>query len=568
MENLPAVSVRALPIFEKAPTGIKGVDEIVGGGLPKGHPTLICGSAGCGKTLLAVEFITRGAILYDEPGVLMLFEESAEDVSRNVASLGINLQDLVDRKKLVIDHVHIDRSEIEETGVYDLDGLFVRLGAAIDMVGAKRVALDTIENLFSGFRNETILRNEIRRLFRWLVEKGVTTVVTGERGEATLTRHGLEEYVSDCVILLDNRVVEGIATRLLRVVKYRGSSHGNDEYPFLIDEQGIWVQPVTSVGLDYPVTAEIISSGIPQLDAMLGKQGFYRGSSILISGTAGTGKTSIAANLVDAACSRGERCLYFSYEESPSQITRNMHSIGLNLDQWVDKGLLCFHAIRPTLYGAEMHLLAAQKLVRDFKPQVVVCDPLNNLSSVASMVEVKGMLMRLIDFFKCDGVTALFTSLTGGGENEATTNVGVSSLMDAWLLVRNLENSGERNRALYILKTRGMSSSNQVREFRLTDHGIELVDVYLGAGGILVGTARLAHEAAERADKIKRQQMVEVKKRALERKRILLQSKVDELQAAYEEEMDLLQREIEQEEQMQVMSDEDQENLARARRTV
>jgi len=565
---MPGISPRPLPVFEKAPTGIKGVDEIVGGGLPKGHPTLICGSAGCGKTLLAVEFITRGALLYDEPGVLMLFEESAEDVARNVASLGINLLDLVDQKKVFIDHVHIDSSEIMETGVFDLDGLFVRLGAAIDTVGAKRVALDTIENLFSGFNNETILRSEIRRLFAWLVEKGVTTVVTGERGEATLTRHGLEEYVSDCVILLDNRVKDGVATRLLRVVKYRGSSHGNDEYPFLIDEQGIWVQPVTSVGLDYPVTSELFSSGVPQLDAMLGKQGFYRGSSILVSGTAGTGKTSLAATLVDAACRRGERCLYFSYEESPSQITRNMCSIGIDLNQWVEKNLLRFHAVRPTLYGAEMHLLSAQKLVHDFQPQVVVVDPLNNLSSVGDISEVKSMLMRMIDFFKCDGITTLFTSLTGGGDDEATTNVGVSSLMDAWLLVRNLEHSGERNRALYILKTRGMSNSSQVREFRLTDHGIELVNVYLGAGGILAGSARLAQEAVERTEMLKRQQLVESKKRALERKRILLQSKQAELLAGYEEEMEILQREIEQEEQIQQVIDQDQENLAQARKAV
>ncbi|HTM08639.1 MAG TPA: circadian clock protein KaiC [Verrucomicrobiae bacterium] len=519
--------------LEKAPTGIAGLDEITFGGLPKGRPTLICGGAGCGKTLMGVEFLIRGAVDYDEPGVLMAFEETEDDLAKNVASLGYDLKELIGKKKLVIDYVHIERSEIEEAGEFDLEGLFIRLGSAIDAIGAKRVVLDTIEAIFSGFPNPNILRAELRRLFRWLKNKGVTAVITGERGQGALTRQGLEEYVSDCVILLDHRVTDQISTRRLRVVKYRGSTHGTNEYPFLIDEQGLSVLPVTSLGLEHKVSSERVSSGIARLDTMLGG-GYFRGSTVLISGTAGTGKSSIANHFVDATCRTGERCLYLASEESCAQIIRNMRSIGIDQAPWVKKGLLRFDAERPHVYGLEMHLLRMHKLISEYKPAAVVVDPITNYLSLGDNLEVKSMLIRLLDFLKSNGITAIFTSLTqGGGALEATT-VGVSSLIDTWLLLRDIEANGERNRGLYVIKSRGMAHSNQIREFLLTSHGAELLDVYVGTEGVLTGSARVAQEAKESAAAAVRRQEIERKQRELERKRKALQAQIAALHAAYE----------------------------------
>jgi len=539
-------NIKSLEGLPKCQTGIRGLDEITDGGIPKGRPTLVCGSAGCGKTLLAMEFLVRGAAQYNEPGVFMSFEESSEELTQNVASLGFDLNDLAARKKMYIDQVRIERSEIEETGEYDLEGLFIRLNHAIDSIGANRVVLDTIESLFGGLANEGILRAELRRLFRWLKEKGVTAIITGERGQNMLTRHGLEEYVSDCVILLDNRVEGQISTRRLRIVKYRGSAHGTNEYPFLIDEKGISVMPITSIGLQHDVSTERISSGIPRLDAMMDGEGYYRGSSILVSGTAGTGKTSIAAHFANAACSRGERCLYFAFEEAPSQITRNMRSIGIDLDPWIEQGLLNIYAVRPTIYGLEMHLVKMYKMVREFKPKVVIIDPVTNLIAIGSDTEVKSMLSRLIDFLKANQITAFFTNLSHGVSLEQT-EFGISSLMDTWLLLRDIEIGGERNRGMYILKSRGMAHSNQIREFLLTDKGIDLVDVYTGPGGVLTGSARAAQEAQERAAELMRTEEIERRKRELDSKSKTLEAQItalrSELEAAQEEVNKLTQQE-------------------------
>ena len=461
--------------LEKTLTGIQGIDEITRGGLPKGRPTLICGSAGCGKTLFGMEFLVRGATELNEPGVFIAFEESEQELTENVASLGFDLQALIAKKKMVLDYVRVERSEIEETGEFDLEGLFIRLNHAIDSIGAKRVVLDTIEGLFAGLPNEGILRAELRRLFRWLKDKGVTAVITAERGDGTLTRYGLEEYVADCVIVLDHRVINQISTRRLRVVKYRGSVHGTNEYPFLIGNKGLSVLPITSLGLSHPAPVQRLPTGVEGLDGMFGGKGYFRGSSILISGTAGTGKTSFAAAFAQAACQRGERCLYFAFEESPDQIMRNMGSIGIQLRPFVSQGLLRFHAVRPHHYGLETHLVYINDEARDFKPRVVVIDPITNLISVAESLEVRGMLTRLIDFFKTKRITALSTSLTMADGAEGQSQVGISSLMDTWLLVRNLEQARERNRALYVLKSRGMNHSNQIREFRLSNRGIQVM---------------------------------------------------------------------------------------------
>ncbi|WP_426102151.1 circadian clock protein KaiC [Massilia sp. TSP1-1-2] len=461
--------------LSKAKTGIIGLDELTGGGLPKGRPTLVCGPAGCGKTLLGMEFLVRGALEFGEPGVFMAFEETVADLTTNVASLGFDLDDLVARRMLAVDFVRVARSELEQCGEYDLEGLFVRLAFAIDSIGAKRVVLDTVEALFLGLHDPAILRAELQRLFRWLKDKGVTAIVTGERGDqaGSLTRQGLEEYVSDCVIVLDNPVTNLISSRRLRVVKYRGSTHGNNEYPFLIDSNGISLLPITSLGLEHEASVERVPSGVAGLDDMLGGDGYYRGSSVLVSGTAGTGKSSFAAHFA-AACRRGARVLYFAFEESPAQIMRNMAAIGLDLRPAFDGAMLRFHASRPTLTGLEMHLAIMFRQIALFDPQVVIVDPLNSFVNAGNANDVKLMLLRLVDSLKRQQITGFFTSLTAGGKALEQTDIDISSLIDTWLLVRDLESGGERNRALSILKSRGMAHSNQIRTFFLTADGIAL----------------------------------------------------------------------------------------------
>ena len=522
---------KKIATLEKCPTGIRGLDDITQGGLPRGRPTLVCGGTGCGKTLLALEFIVRGILEFDEPGVFMSFEETSEELAKNVASLGFDLEGLIRSKKLAMDYVLVERSEIEVTGEYDLEGLFIRLNSMVIETGAKRVGIDSLEALFAGLPNEAILRAELRRLFRWLKDKGVTAVITGEKGRNELTRHGLEEYVSDCVISLDHRVVNQVGTRLLRIVKYRGSSHGTNEYPTMIDEHGLSVLPISSLGMDYSVSTERVSSGIERLDAMLGGKGYYKGSSILVSGVAGTGKSSLAAAFVDAACRRGERSLYLAFEEAPAQISRNMASIGFDLEQWTKKGLLHFHAVRATVYGLEQHLGCIIKLVHEFKPTTVVIDPITNLSAIGSLEDIKAMLTRVIDFFKNQGITTLFTSLTEGGGPSEQTDVGVSSLMDTWVLLRNVETpAGERNRLLFVLKSRGMAHSNQVREFALTNQGILLTDVYVGAGTVLTGSSRLIQEAEDEARAEAERQEAARRQRELEQEKAQVQAQIEALQ--------------------------------------
>jgi circadian clock protein KaiC len=550
----------------KSATGIQGLDEITGGGLPTGRATLMCGSAGCGKTLLSLEFLVLGAVEFGENGVLLAFEETAEELSQNVRSLGFDLDQLIEDGKLVVDYVHIDRSEIDETGEYDLEGLFIRLADAIDRVGAKRVVLDTIESLFSGLSNDAILRSELRRLFRWLKERGVTAIITGERGEKSLTRQGLEEYVSDCVILLDHRVSDQLSTRRLRVVKYRGSTHGTNEYPFLIDQFGISVLPITSLGLKHGVTNERISTGVSGLDAMLGGKGVYRASSILISGTAGTGKTTVSAHFADAACRRGERCLYFAFEESPNQIVRNMRSVGIDLQQWVDRGLLMIHSSRPSMYGLETHLTTMYREARAFNPRLVMMDPITSFLRSDGGADAEAMLVRMIDFLKGCEITSVFTSLTGGGSALDQSEVGVSSLIDTWLVVKEIEQQGERNRGLYVIKSRGMSHSEQIREFLLTDEGVQLKDAYIGPGGVLTGSARLAQEAREEAAKVKRQEDIERKQRSLERKRQVMDAQIATLRAEFEAEEQEAQRMLAEDQRREERLEEDKEDMARSRK--
>jgi circadian clock protein KaiC len=554
------------PLLPKSPSGITGLDEITEGGLPLGRPTLICGEAGSGKTLMSLEFIVRGATEYNEPGIFMAFEEKASELALNVASLGFDLDKLQAEKKIKIDYVHIDRTEIEETGEYDLEGLFIRLNYAIDSIGAKRVVLDTLENLFSGLKNEAVLRAELRRLFNWLKEKGVTAIITGERGDGKLTRQGLEEYVSDCVILLDHRIINQISTRRLRIVKYRGSVHGTNEYPFLIDEDGISVLPVTSLKLEKPVSSERVPSGIPALDKMLAGRGFFKGSSILVSGTAGTGKTSIAAYFANATCKRGKRCIYFAFEESPMQIIRNMQSIGVDLQQHVTKGDLRFFASRPTLYGLEMHLVAMYKMIKSFKPDTVVLDPITNLVTVGSVSEVKAMLIRLIDFLQDEQITVMFTALSLNNVVSEQTDEGVSSLVDAWLLVRDIENNGERNRGMYIMKSRGMKHSNQVREFIITDKGLDLVDVYLGPDGILTGSAREAQMLHEQTGEVLRDYAVSRKDREISRKRKVLEAKILSLQTEFESVEDELNKVYQEEDLIKSVAENTRAEMTKKRR--
>ena len=469
---MPRARLKAVrPSLAKAPTGIQGLDEVTGGGLPKGRVTLVCGSAGCGKSLLAMEFLVHGAVRYGEPGVCMDFEETEEKLRANVASLGFDLRALTKRKQLLVDHVSIERNQIAESGEYNLEGLFIRLSHAVKAIKAKRIVLDSIEALFSGLTDSSILRAELRRLFRWLEEHKLTAVVTGEAGEHTLTRHGLEEYIADCVISLDHRVTEQISTRRLRIVKYRGTSHGTDEYPFLIDREGISVVPLSSLALAHKALTDRVSTGIPALDEMMEGKGFFRGSSVLVSGT---GKSSLAANFASAACARGEDCLYFAFEESPSQILRNMRSVGLNLDRWVQKRLLHFHAMRPTSSGLEGHLVTIHNMIAKLRPKVVVIDPITNLVLASGTYDVKSMLMRLVDFLKVEQITSMFTNLTFAGDPHEGTAAGVSSLMDAWIVLRDSKPNGRPRRELYVLKSRGMAHSREPRELIVSERGIEL----------------------------------------------------------------------------------------------
>ncbi len=526
----------------KAPTGIHGLDEITGGGLPQGRPTLVCGSAGCGKTLLAMEFLVRGITEYGEPGVFFSFEESAKELTENVRSLGFDLDDLTARGLISVEHVRVERDEFDETGEFDLEGLFIRLGLAIDTIGARRVVLDTVETLFGGLSNEAVVRTELRRLFRWFKDRGVTAVITAERGDGSLTRQGLEEYVSDCVLVLDHRVHDQTSIRRLRIVKYRGSPHGTNEYPFLIDASGFSMLPLTSLGLENHASEERISTGIDRLDAMLGG-GPFRGTSVLLSGTAGTGKSSIAAHFADASCRRGERCLYYSFEESQSQILRNMRSIGLDLAPWIEQGLLSFVSVRPTLYGLEMHLATMHKHICATDPKLVVIDPISNFITAGSAREAHTMLLRLVDFLKTRQTTAVFVSLTSGGGAIEATEQNISSLIDTWILVRDIELGGERNRGLHVLKSRGTAHSNQVREFVLTGQGVEFREVYVGPEGVLTGSMRLAQEARERAAAEARHQKIASKRRELEQKRQALEAQLATLRADFDvaqEELELL----------------------------
>ena len=531
MTKKTKISDAKLTPLRKAPSGIQGLDDITHGGLPRGRTTIVCGGPGCGKTMLGIEFLVRGALEFNEPGVIMAFEETPQDMARNVASLGFDIQDLADKKKLFLDYVYVEPSQIQETGEYNLEGLFIRLQNAVNTVGAKRIMLDTVEALFGGFSNPGVLRAEFRRLFRWLKDHRLTTIVTAERGEGTLTRQGLEEYVSDCVILLDHRINDQISARRLRIVKYRGTRHGADEYPFLIDERGMSILPLTVLQLQHDASRERISSGVPDLDDMLEGKGYFRGSSILFSGTAGSGKTTLAASFIDAACRRGERCLYIGFEESRSQVERNMQSIGIDLKKWTKKALLFHDAWRPTQFGIEMHLLRIHRLIERLKPKCVVIDPITNLITGSSEREVYSMLVRLIDFLKGAGITAVFVSLTDGGDDLEETNVGVSSFTDTWILLRDVELNGERNRCLYVLKSRGMAHSNQVREFVMTNQGIRLIPAYIGAGGVLTGSSRLSQEARERAEAVKRIQENRRRQEELNRKRTALQAQISSLQA-------------------------------------
>ncbi len=559
-------SIPSSDLLVKVPTGIAGFDEITGGGLPAGRPTLICGSAGCGKSLMATEFLVRGAIEYGEPGVLMTFEETQADIRKNVSSLGFNIADMVARKQLVLDHVFINRNEIEENGDYDLEGIFIRLGHAIDSIGAKRVVLDTIESLFSGLNNQAILRAELRRLFTWLKDRGITAIITAERGDGNLTRHGLEEYVSDCVVLLDHRVIGQVSTRRLRVVKYRGSTHGANEYPFLIDTNGISVLPLSSAAMDYKVSNLRISTGVPELDVMLGGKGFYRGSTVMLSGTSGTGKSSVAATLAHATCQRGERCMYFSFEESEAQILRNMRTIGMDLAPHVAGNLLQFHASRPTVHGLEMHLVKLHRLIEEFKPSVVILDPVTNLSTAGNVNDSNSMLIRLIDFLRKKGITAFFISLTSGGETAEGTDEGMSSIVDTWLLLRDIESGGERNRAMYVLKSRGMPHSNQVREFLITSQGVRLVPTYLGPSGVLTGSARLIQEAKDLAietsvhDEMRRKELV------LDHRRQAVEAQVQALRAGFEAEKQEFSRVVATERSKTTRNEADRRATAKSRR--
>lgn len=530
-----------LRVLEKSPTGIQGLDEVTGGGLPKNRPTLLCGGPGSGKTLFGMEFLIHGALLYKEPGLFLAFEETEKELCVNVSSLGVDLDKMIQKHQITIDHVEVDQTQFETTGAYNLDGLFIRLDDMIRRYKVKRVVLDTVEVLFSYVPDQSILRYELQRLFRWFKEKKITAVITAEKGANTFSRYGLEEYVADCVILLDHRIIDQISTRRLHIIKYRGSFHGSNEYPFLINETGFMMMPITSIKLDYISPEDKVSSGIPRLDAMLGNKGFYRGSSVLVSGAAGAGKTSLSASFAEAICKRGGKCLYFSFEESPSQVIRNEKTMGINLEKWIKNNKLQFHAIRPVTAGLESHLTTIMDVVIKFKPEAVVLDPITNLKIIGSLAEVKLMLSRMVDFFKGLQITSYFTSLVREDSPYATQE-GVSSMMDTWILLTYAEGEGERNRIIKVIKSRGIKHSNQERELIFDKKGIKLVDAYIGGGKVLTGSARVAreNEVKIRAFKNKFKLKKAEKSRLLDEeklrlKQLLLEQMQERIKIEYEE---------------------------------
>lgn len=557
----------AAPGISKSPTGIIGFDKLTLGGVPTGRPTLVCGTAGCGKTLFASTFLLNGAREYDKPGVFVTFEERPSDIISNVKSLGFDVEQLVDEGKIYLEHISIDPAELEEIGDYDLEGLFLRLELAIDQIGAKRIVLDTIESLFSAFTNPAILRAEIRRLFDWLKDNGLTTIITGERGYGSLTRQGLEEYVSDCVILLDYRVQNQISTRRLHIVKYRGTAHGTNEVPFLIDEDGFSVLPISSLGLNHRVSEERISTGVADLDAMLKGGGFHRGKSILLSGVAGSGKSSLSASFADAACKRGEKALYFSFDESRDQTVRNMRSIGTNLQGHIDSGLLRYVAARPTFYSLEMHLEVMLREIPRFNPDIVILDPISAFMGSGETLEVQSMLLRMVDFLKSKGTTAVFTHLMHSQVGTVETDAGLSSLMDAWILLLNREIGGEFNRELYLLKARGMAHSNQVREFVMSDTGISLIPPYIGDGRALTGSMRQSDEAKVRRAEVERKAEVARKAEQLSHRRRKALAQIEALQAEIDaDELELRRAETAEEVYMDQAAS-DQRDMEKSRRS-
>ena len=549
----------------KAPTGIEGFDDITAGGLPRGRSTLLCGQTGTGKTLFAFEFLIQGAVLYGEAGVFFSFEEDANELCKNVASFGFNVNSLIEKKKLEIDHVQLERNQVN--GPYDLDGLFIRLDLALKKVDAKRVVLDSVDMLFMALPNPVLIREEIRRLLHWLKDRGLTVVITTESGDGNLTRDGMEEYVSDCVIVLENRVTRHTATRLLRIVKYRGSAHGSNEFPFLIGERGISVLPITVLSLDLPVSAERVSTGVARLDAMLGGEGYYRGSTILISGPPGSGKSSLAAKFAQATCARGERCLYFSLEEPRNQIIRNMRSVGIDLQPLLDSGLLQFVMTRPSLHGLEMHLAKFHQAINDFKPSVVIFDPISTLHSIEDPTALRSMLLRLVNFLKSQQITSHFVTLSSHGALPTTPEIGISSLIDSWLQLRDIETNGERNRLMLVLKSRGMPHSNQMREFTLSERGIELSDVYVGSAGVLTGSARLAQEAQEKLTALAHKYDIEYHTQELDRKRKLKDAQIAALEAEFSATQSELARLTELDRQGAIESGETRKKMSKLRQS-
>jgi len=521
-----AVSERELEGVEKAPTGIAGLDFLTKGGLPRGRPTLLTGASGAGKTVLAMEILVNGAEEYNEPGVFVSFEENPEDLARNFGSMEIDIGGLVSRGKLALDHVEAG-ADLHEAGSYELDALLLRVGAVVDSVGARRIAFDGVAALFEWFGDAPAVRRGLLRLLQWTRERGLTCVVTAENN-SEIGQRGLGRTLSDCLIMLESHLAENIATRYLRVVKYRGSGHATDRCPFLIGRSGVSVMPLAGIGLGYSVSNERVSAGIQELDEMLGG-GYYRGRSVLVSGESGTGKTTVAAHFVAASCSRGERCLYITFEESKGQVLRNMGSIGLDLGRWEEEGLLSFRPVRVSRLGLEAHLVNIMDQVESFAPQAVVLDPLSDMIDIAPFEEAVSMTNRLMDFLKSKGVTVLLTSLSEPAAGRGPSGVGVSSAMDTWLMLRNWEHGGELTRLLTIIKSRGMAHSNRVREFLITSNGVRLLDVHIGPDGVLTGAAGAAREIQERLEEENRSRQIERRKREIENRRRLLEAQIDAL---------------------------------------
>ena len=530
-------------------TGVKGLDDVLGGGIPQGHAMLLVGKPGTGKSILSMEYLLHGIELHKENGVYISFEESEKQIISNAASFGWKFEEMVKKNKLAISYIDMQPEQMRTVGDYDLSALILRVKGAIKKVNARRVVIDGINNLLSTFDDERIIRSDLLRLIREIKEVNATIFITGERGHDSWSKMGFEEYLADGLMHLDNRTDGNYQTREIQVVKCRGINHYTGKSPFIINSEGMSIRPLITADFDYKVLKSRVSTGIADIDNMLGGKGLYRGSTVYITGPSGAGKTSISSSFANGACSRGERALFLAFEESSDQIIRNMKSIGLSLDKWVNEKLLYFYTARATTNSLEGHLDNIMTMVREVEPTCVVLDPISAFRPIANENETKLMLIRLNDYLRARKITTVFTALSSDGEYSEHADVQLSSIADTWIVVRIMDYKGERNNVMQLMKSRGMSHSRQMKEMYFTGNGLKLQNVYQGPEGVLTGAARIGQEKYEKLKEARNVIEIDKNRKKIERKKSLLEASIEALKHEYEEELEALHAAIEEAEE-------------------